>query len=307
MTRVVVLGDTAATRYFLRQGLSIQQLEFVGLATGPDRERLAYGFEYGSAASRFKGTVEVGADAVVLAGRYGRGGLRHDTIPFLDVLGAAPGEPVAPDVVVLAADWDRPLPEWLTSSAPRVVRFGRPTPVAAAVAPEAVVVPAAVGWVAGEIAAAVRPLSAVTAAAVVAVGAADPAGDPDRDSALAARGGAAGAVVSPWPAADGVAGATVADGAVRAVATAVLHLAVEEPVESAAVVRRITSTARRTRLDVRSGPAGGADALGSADALVDASAVTASGRSVVVPFHCDVLTLEAALACDVATGAATWT
>lgn len=301
MTRVVVLGDTAATRYFLRQGLSIQQLEFVGLATGPDRERLAYGFEYGSAASRFKGTVEVGADAVVLAGRYGRGGLRHDTIPFLDVLGT-PGDPVKPDVVVLAEDWDRPLPGWLTESAPRVVRFGRPT----SVVPEAVVVPPAVGWVAGEIAAAVRPLSAVTAAAVVAVGGAGPAAGPDRAAAVAARGGAAGAVVDPWSAGDGVVGATVADGAQRAVATAVLHLAVEEPVEAAAVVRRITSTARRTRLDVRPGPAGGADALGSADALVDASAVTAAGRSVVVPFHCDVRTLEAALACDVVAGLATW-
>ncbi len=236
----------------------------------------------------------------MLAGRYGRGGLRHDTIPFLDVAAPA-GEPVEPDVVVLAADWDRPLPGWLTESAPRVVRFGRP----ASVAPEAVVVPPAVGWAAEEIAAAVRPLSAVAAAAVVAVGGGSGA-DPDRASALAARGGAAGAVVSPWPAADGVAGVTVVDGAERAVATAVLHLAVEEPVEAAAVVRRITSAARRTRLDVRPGPAGGADALGSADALVDASAVTAAGRSVVVPFHCDVRTLEAALACDLATGLATW-
>ncbi|WP_053204243.1 hypothetical protein [Jiangella muralis] len=300
MTRVVVLGDTAATRYFLRQGLSIQQLEFVGLATGPDRERLAYGFEYGSAASRFKGTVEVGADAVVLAGRYGRGGLRHDTIPFLDMAASA-GEPVKPDVVVLAADWDRPLPGWLTESAPRVVRFGRPT----SVAPEAVVVPPAVGWVAGEIAAAIRPLSAVTAAAVLVDGGGVD-GDPDRAAALAARGGAAGAVVDPWSAGDDIVAATVADGAPRAVATAVLHLAVEEPVEAAAVVRRITSAARRTRLDVRPGPAGGADALGSAGALVDASAVTAAGRSVVVPFHCDVRTLEAALACDVTTGLATW-
>lgn len=306
MARVVVLGNTAATRHFLRQGLGIQQLEFTGLAAGPDRDLLAYGFEYGSGASRFRGTVEVRDDAVVLAGRYGRGGLRHDTIPFLDP-GAADDPATAaakPDVVVVGEAWDGPVPAPLLEPAPRLVRFGPPGPVL----PDAVAVPAAVAWAANTVVDAVRPLAAVTAASVVAVGT-EPASGTGRVAALAVRGGAPGRVCHPWPAGPdpAVAGVDVVGGAPEPVATAVVQLAVEQPVEAAAVARRLAAAARRTRLEVRPGPLGSADALGSAAGLVDASAVAVAGRAVVVAVHCDVLTLRAALACDLATGGAGWT
>ncbi len=299
MARVVILGNTPATRYFLRQGLGVQQVEVVGFAPGPDRGDLAYGLEYGSGASRFRGTVDVREDAVVLAGRYGRGGLRHDTIALLggdDI----PPEASAPDAIVIAADWDREIPADLRKASPRLIAFGTP-PVPDA--PDLVHVRPATTWAAQAIAAAIQPLSPISTASVTTWGGAGDRRSP-RSASLTARGNAPGQAVHPW-AADlgtvGLLGMDVGPDAGGDVTTSVLHLGLEAETEADAVIRRLKSAARRARLDLRTGPVGSRDAWGSPAPVIDLSAVRAAGRSVVVPYFCDARTVEAALACDLVT------
>jgi hypothetical protein len=304
MARVVILGNTPATRYFLRQGLGVQQVEVVGLAPGPDRGNLAYDYEYGSAASRFRGTVEVREDAVVLAGRYGRGGLRHDTIALFD--GAdVPPEASAPDAVVIAPDWDREIPADLLKASPRLIAFGTPRIPGA---PDLTHVPPATLWTARTIAAAIRSPIA-TASLTTWGGAATWGGTGEPGSARAAslrsRGNAVGQAAHPWTAdLNGNALVGIDLGPASGdddVTTSVLHLGLAEETDADAVLRRLKSAARRSRLDLRTDPVGSRDASGSPAPVIDCSAVRASGRSVVVPFFCDARTVEASLACDLVT------
>ncbi len=300
MARVVILGNTPSTRFFLRQGLGVQQIEIVGFAPGADRDHLPYAIEYGSGTSRFKGTAEIQEDVLVLAGRYGRGGLRHDRIPLLDAGTGDVGGP-APDVVVLSEDWEGRVPAGLLKSSPRLIGFGgvphmgeldlvrvRPAPL----------------WAVQTIVSALYQLSEVTSVSVTSRG--GTSGLPSRRSALlAARGDLPGQVCHPWTATldpgIGVLGTDVVEESSDRVTTSVLHVTLEQKTGQDQVLRRLKSAARRARLDLRTGPVGGRDASGLPSVVIDLSAVQVDARSITVPFFCDSRTVEAALACDLVT------
>src|SRR5690606_32087293 len=89
-------------------------------------EDLAYAFVVDSAATAFRGTATYEDHTLVLAGRHGRGGLRHDNIPLHRSVADALSAGRQVDRVVVADDWADPVPD----TDARVVRLDEiPDPV----------------------------------------------------------------------------------------------------------------------------------------------------------------------------------
>ncbi|MEZ7004327.1 hypothetical protein [Streptomyces sp. AD55] len=307
MTRVLVAGISPKTRYAIRQALGHQQIEIVGILDDGDRDLLAYGLATDSGPTPFKGSIDVGDDAVTLSGRYGRGGLRHDTIPLLtgDGTGARAGSLAdlpQVDAVLTAEDRTVPLPASLMSDGPPVVRFAGPD---GAGHDRATTVPAAHLTAVACLVGALRPLGEVEAVVHTTTGVSGPSPDTRRDRRLALRGSASGTSTRPSAALPGTAASLPAVGTEilgppTEVTVTVLSLVLRAATEAVQAVRRVKSETRgalKGVLELRDGPVATGDVLGSPAAVVDASSVVVNGRSISLTLHTHTRSFEAARAC----------
>lgn len=287
MTRVVVAGNTVRTRHFIRHALGQQTVEVVGIVDDTPAEELTYGLVTDSGPSRFRGTVEFEEGALVLAGRHGRGGLRHDHIPLYDDLDAALGSAGDVDALVVAEDraHDARGTERLT-----VVTLGEN-------------VPSGLVDAVSRIAASLDATMPVRTALVSTAGAGNPTVTP-RDRLVGLRGPRAGVAVRAggWaaPSFELVGGADA-----RVFVSSVFLVLAEETTEEA-VLRKLRSAGRNVLAECLRqdpGPVASQDVVGSPMAVLDLSAVQVSGDVVALPLFVDPLAVEARLACDLVSGA----
>lgn len=281
MTRVVVAGNTVRTRHFIKHALGEQDVEVVALVGDPADPTLGYGFVVDSGAAQFRGTAEIEGGTLVLAGRHGRGGLRHDKVPiFPDVSSALSVGEV--DAVVVGDE----LPDETEADGVRVIRLGTDVPRASTDA-------------AARVIGALSGLSGVVASTVTVVGATNPV-DSARDRLLAVREHRGGIAVRPGPD-----GSVEVLGDLGRVAVLALSVVLEDPITIEAVQRRLRSAGRRELADsVRqlAGPIASRDVEGAAVAVLDLSAVQVSGQVVSVPLFVDALLYEARVASALARG-----
>lgn len=304
MTQVLVVGLSPKTRYAIRQALGHQQIEIAGILDDGDRELLRYGLATDSGPTPFKGSIDVGDDSVTLSGRYGRGGLRHDTVPLLtgDAV-RSPADTAPVDVVLLAEGWSAPVPPSLLTGGPAVVQFGDPTGAAGDAATS---VPAAHLTAVACLVGALKPLGEAEAVVHTTTGVSGPSPDTGRGRMLDLRGAASGTGTRPSAALPGAAASlpvvgTDVLGLPSEVTTTTVCLVLPAATEAAQVVRRLKSEARgalKGVLETRVEPVTGNDVLGSPAAVVDASSVVVNGRSVGLTIHTHTRSFEAARACE---------
>jgi glyceraldehyde-3-phosphate dehydrogenase/erythrose-4-phosphate dehydrogenase len=282
MTKVVVAGNTVRTRHFIRYALGRQTVEVVGIVDDGPAADLSYGLLTDSGPSQFRGTVEVLDGALVLAGRHGRGGLRHDHIPLYDDVDKAMESAGHVDALVLSEDRADEIRE---SEGRTVVSLGRS-------------VPNAVSDAVSRIAASLDSSMPVCKVLVSTTGAANPTAT-SRDRLVELRGARGGLAVraAGWAAPS----FEVIGGPNDRVSVSSVFLVLKEHATEDAVRRRLHSAGRRALAECQrqdAGPVTSSDVVGSAAAVLDLSAVQVIGDVVALPLFVDSLAVEARLACD---------
>lgn len=287
MTNVVVAGTTPTSLHFLRQSLGQPTVEVVGLVTD-DPDEVAYAFVHDSAVTRFRGTATREADSLVLAGRHGRGGLRHDHIPLYASLDEALGNDRHVDCVVVAEGW----PDLGEALDTPVVRLD-------------VDVPDPLADVVARVGEALAALAPVTHLFVTAVGGANP-GETERDLLWARRGNRAGLSSRPGGGVASLECQVVGDAAERVVVSSVFAV-FGEPITEEAVRRRLRSAGRNSLADsVRQeeGPVGTFDVLGSSASVLDLGSLQVTSDAVSLALFTDPLAARTRLALAQVSGSA---
>lgn len=280
MTNVVIAGVTPTSLHFLRQSLGQPTIELVGLVTS-EPDGVPYAVVNDSATTKFRGTAKLEGDSLVLAGRHGRGGLRHDHIPLFSQLGDALGNERTVDCVVVSEDW----PDLGDDFSVPVVRLDRdiPEPVADIVARV------------GEVLSTVAPLTHLF---VNTVGAANP-GSTSRDQNWARRGDRAGKSSRVAERGSVTIEAQLVGADAERVAVCQLFGVFGETVAEDAVRRRLRSAGRNRLAEClvqEEGPVGTLDVLGSALSVLDLGSVSVTGDAVALTIFVDPLAVRTRLA-----------
>lgn len=283
MTTLVIGGATPATLHVLRYALGQPAIEVVGIATEDPGEVLAYRFVVDSAPTPFRGNATYKGDVLELAGRYGRGGLRHDHIlvsTSLDSLIAGAREV---DCLVLSETW----PESGVDLGVRsVVRVGAdvPDPVSDTVTRLADVL---------KVIAPIRQIFVSTS------GRGNAAATP-RESRLAARGNRVGSA-----AAVGRAGGPVALDIIEPLPARVFvtstFIEFSEPVSDDALRRRLRSAGRGVlagHIRQDEGPVGAQDVVGSPVSVLDVGTLHITDQTAAFAFFTDPIAVSTRLVVD---------
>ncbi|MBF4769353.1 hypothetical protein ISU10_16415 [Nocardioides agariphilus] len=285
MTNVVIAGITPASMHLLRFALSQPTIEVVGIVTRQPGDELTYGFVNDSAASQFRGTAAIEDEKLVLAGRHGRGGLRHDLIPVYAELAEALAAARSVDCVVLAGAWE----ETGDLDVPKVVRLGSiADPVVDAVA---------------RVADALGRIGPVAHTFTATIGEANE-GATQREQLVAARGVRAGDAVRPGQLAGGLSLDVIGAVPGRALVTSVF-LVLGAQTDEESVLRRLRAAGRGALADcVRQdpGPMGSADVVGSPVAVLDLSTLRVDDARIAFALFVDPLAARTRLACAAVTG-----
>lgn len=288
MTGVIVVGADTASLRFVRYALGQPTIEVLGIVPRQvPADVLAYAFATDSAAAPFRGTVEVESRTLLLAGRHGRGGLRHDRIPIYDDVHDALASGRLTDCLVVGGDDEAGSPD---VSGVRMVRLAEvPDPVQDTIA---------------QVVSSVASLGHLRGAFASTTGAPEARVD-NRGRLVASRGGRAGSSVSPVSRTGITLELRVGVPGFTDVTVTSLFLQFADPMERALVIRRLRSAARgplAASIALADGPVGSNDVVGSTASVIDVGAVDVREDAVGLVLFTDTLAVRTRIACELVTG-----
>lgn len=283
MTGVVVVGADTSSLRFVRHALGEPAIEVLGIVpSGVSDAELAYGFATDSATSPFRGTVETEPGSLVLAGRYGRGGLRHDRIPLYSSVADAVASSRRADCLVVGTHIRLDVAE---ADGLRCVTLAQ--------------VPDPVDDTVSQLVASLGPLGTLLGVFASTTGASTSRAG-KRERLIAMRGSRAGTSVSPVDQADATLAMRVDAAGDGDVAVTTLFLQFAESVERDSVIRRLRSASRgalAASVRLVGGPVGSHDVAGSTTAVIDVGAVDVSANALGLALFTDVLAVRTRIAC----------